>query len=294
MAGFSGEASRLREVAWRVFAEELRASNLAFRENEDQYAPLYLLTPTGAKCNRVFLVGTLTEKDDIGGDTEYWRGRIVDPTGSILIYAGQYQPEAAQALANIEAPAFVSVVGKPKLYQTEDGNIIISVRVEAIHKVDKATRDQWILDAARRTHERLQDLQNAKPLSTTSSGFSTADKAPAEVPYIAAGKALEHYHTDSAHYRKTIVRALTSLREDLAGGSLAIEKANAGIKAEAKAETKAEVEAKAASPADMAVSETPKSKPEAKKPRSKASRESLDAWPEQGDEVETFNFGKKS
>jgi uncharacterized protein len=290
MAGFSGEASRLREVAWRVFAEELRASNLAFRENEDQYAPLYLLTPTGAKCNRVFLVGTLTEKDDIGGDTEYWRGRIVDPTGSILIYAGQYQPEAAQALANIEAPAFVSVVGKPKLYQTEDGNIIISVRVEAIHKVDKVTRDQWILDASRHTYERLQDLQNAKPLSTTSNGFSTADKAPAEVPYIAAGKALEHYHTDSAHYRKMIVRALTSLREDLAGGASAIEKAKAGIKAEANAE----VEAKAASPADMTVAETPKSKPEAKKPRSKASRESLDAWPEQEEEVETFNFGKKS
>src|SRR5512138_188636 len=174
MAGFSGEAARQREVAWRVFAEELRASNMAFRENEDQYAPLYLLTPTGAKCNRVFLVGTLTEKDDIGGDTEYWRGRIVDPTGSILIYAGQYQPEAAQALANIEAPAFVSVVGKPKLYQTEDGNIIISVRVEAIHKADKAARDQWILDAARRTYERLQHLQGAKPLSD-SGGFSTAD-----------------------------------------------------------------------------------------------------------------------
>lgn len=293
MAGFSGEASRIREVAWRVFAEELRASNLAFRENEDQYAPLYLLTPTGAKCNRVFLVGTLTEKDDIGGDTEYWRGRIVDPTGSILIYAGQYQPEAAQALANIEAPAFVSVVGKPKLYQTEDGNIIISVRVEAIHKVDKATRDLWILDAARRTYERLQDLQNAKPLSN-SNEFSTADKAPADVPYLAAGKALEHYHTDSTHYRKMIVRALTSLREDLAGGALAIETATAGTKAEAKAEAKTEVEAKAASSADMAVAETPKSKPEAKKPRSKASRESLDAWPEQEEEVETFNFGKKS
>jgi uncharacterized protein len=298
MAGFSGEAARLREVAWRVFAEELRHSNLSFRENEDQYAPLYLLTPTGAKCNRVFLAGTLTEKDDIGGDTEYWRGRIVDPTGSILIYAGQYQPEAAQALANIEAPAFVSVVGKPKLYQTEDGNIIISVRVEAIHKVDKATRDQWVLDAARRTHERLQDLQNSKPLST-SGGFSTADKALEDVPYLAAGKALEHYNTDIAHYRRMIVRALTSLREDLSSGALAIETAKAGIKAEAKADVKAD--AKAASPrepgvsVDISVAETPKSKPEAKKTRSKASKESsLDAWPEQEEEVETFNFGKKS
>ncbi|HSD57046.1 MAG TPA: hypothetical protein VLB04_02605 [Methanotrichaceae archaeon] len=283
MAGFSGEAARQREVAWRVFAEELRASNLAFRENEDQYAPLYLLTPTGAKCNRVFLVGTLTERDDIGGDTEYWRGRIVDPTGSILIYAGQYQPEAAQALANIEPPAFVSVVGKPKLYQTEDGNIIISVRVEAIHKTDKAARDQWILDAARRTYERLQHLQGAKPLSA-SGGFSTADKTPAAIPDVDAGKALEHYHTDIAHYRKMVVRALTSLRDDLTEGTVGTETAKAMAKSDAKTAPVPSADA----------AEPPKSKPEGRKAKPKASRESLDAWPEQEGEVETFNFGKKS
>jgi len=163
MAGFS------REVARRIFAEELKNSNYSFREGEDQhqYAPQYLLTPTGAKCNRVFMVGTLTEKDDIGGDTEYWKGRIVDPTGSILIYAGQYQPEAAQILANIEAPAFVAVVGKPNLYQTEDGNIIISLRAESIQKVDEETRNQWIMDTARRTQERLQALKEAGPVSVS-------------------------------------------------------------------------------------------------------------------------------
>ena len=115
MAGMTGFS---REVARRIFAEELKSSNYSFRDGEDQhqYAPSYLLTPTGAKCNRVFLVGTLIEKDDIGGDTEYWRGRVVDPTGSILIYAGQYQPEAAQILAGLETPCFVAVVGKPNLY----------------------------------------------------------------------------------------------------------------------------------------------------------------------------------
>jgi RPA family protein len=259
MAGFSGEAARQREVAWRVFAEELRASNLAFRENEDQYAPLYLLTPTGAKCNRVFFVGTLTEKDDIGGDTEYWRGRIVDPTGSILIYAGQYQPEAAQALANIEPPAFVSVVGKPKLYQTEDGNIIISVRVEAIHKADKAARDRWILDAAWRTYERLQHLQDS-------------------------GKALEHYRTDTAHYRKMVVRALTSLRDDLSGSTARTEAAKAVAKSDANT----------APMPSAGADEPPKSRPEGRRAKPKASRESLDAWPEQEEAVETFNFSKKS
>ena len=156
MAGFS------REVARRIFLEELKGSNYSFRDGEDQhqYAPQYLLTPTGAKCNRVFIVGTLTERDDIGGDTEYWRGRVVDLTGSILIYAGQYQPEAAQILANLEPPAFVAVVGKPSLYQTEDGNTIISVRAEAIQQVDESIRNQWILDTSRRTEERLEALKS--------------------------------------------------------------------------------------------------------------------------------------
>lgn len=312
MAGFSGESVRQREVAWRVFAEELRASSLAFRENEDQYAPLYLLTPTGAKCNRVFIVGTLTEKDDIGGDTEYWRGRMVDPTGSILIYAGQYQPEAAQALANIESPAFVSIVGKPKLYQTEDGNIIISVRVEAIHKADKAARDRWILDAARQTYERLEALGSAGPISATS-GFSTADKAPATPPDMDIGRALEHYHTDIAHYRKMVVRALTSLRDDLAGdlsgSAVGAKTAKAGMKAKVdteaqegmKEEAKSEPLAYAAEPLKPRPegsrpegSKPEGSKPEGRKAKPKASRASLDAWPEQEEEVETFNFGKKS
>ena len=45
MAGFS------REVARRIFAEELKSSNYSFRDGEEQnqYAPQYLLTPTGAK-----------------------------------------------------------------------------------------------------------------------------------------------------------------------------------------------------------------------------------------------------
>ncbi len=245
MAGFS------REVARRIFIEELKSSNYSFRDGEDQhqYAPQYLLTPTGAKCNRIFMVGTLTEKDDIGGDTEYWRGRVVDPTGSILIYAGQYQPEAAQILANIEAPAFVAIVGKPNLYQTEDGNIIISVRAESIQPVDEATRDQWIMDTARRTLERLNVQKSLGPVSV-SSEFSTADKAPVSSPGQDARRALEHYHTDVERYRQMVIRALTSLRSELSHGHVEAKTAPVIIdKPEAKTEPPAEVKEKVKSDA---------------------------------------------
>lgn len=283
MAGFS------REVARRIFVEELKSSNYSFRDGEDQhqYAPQYLLTPTGAKCNRVFMVGTLTEKDDIGGDTEYWRGRVVDPTGSILIYAGQYQPEAAQILANMEAPAYVAVVGKPNLYQTEDGNIIISLRAEAIQPVDEETRNQWIMDTARRTLERLAVLKNAGPASV-SGDFATADKVPAASPAQDAQRALEHYHTDIDHYKQMVIRALSSLQEDLSLGRAPMANVDAAPTDRPEAKVEPEIGIEVPSAAEKAA-------PAAKKSRSKKS-ESLNAWPEQDgeDEVETFHIGKKS
>jgi uncharacterized protein len=281
MAGFS------REVAKRIFAEELKSSNYSFRDGEDQhqYAPSYLLTPTGAKCNRVFVVGTLTEKDDIGSDAEYWRGRVVDPTGSILIYAGQYQPEAAQILACMEAPSYVAVVGKPNLYQTDDGNIIISLRAESIQKVDESTRNLWILDTARRTLERLDALNNAQPV-VVSGEFATADNVTASssssTPAQDTDRALQHYHTDVEHFRQMVLRALISLKDDLAKSK---------VPPETKIAKSVIVESgsRPAAPAEPEVMpSTRKSKPKKSEPNN--------TWPEaeNEEEVETINFGKKS
>lgn len=214
MAGFA------REVARRVYSSELRDSDLTFRENEDQYAPLYLITPTGARCNRVLLVGTLTERDNLGDEVEYWRGRVADPTGSIFVYAGQYQPEAAQVLAATEPPAFVAVVGKPSVYETEDGKRLISVRAEAVQRVDAETRDRWVLETAARTLDRIEAFR-AFLGTEGAGGFSSGDqlmKKP-EPPGEAAeiGKAHLHYGTDLEKYRQMVIRALASLKGEMPG-----------------------------------------------------------------------------
>ena len=150
------QSTPTREVARRVFAEEFNDAGYTFKESDDERAPVYLLLPTGERANRVFLVGTLTEKEDVGEDSEYWRGRIVDPTGTFFVYAGQYQPEAASALRDLEPPAYVSVVGKPRTYETDDGTVNVSVRPESITTVDAATRDRWVVETARRTLERIE------------------------------------------------------------------------------------------------------------------------------------------
>ena len=180
-----------REVARRVFAQELRDSNLASKDESDQYAPQYVLTPTGAKVNRVFLVGTLIEKEDIGTGSEYWRGRISDPTGTFIIYAGQYHPEAAQFLSNCEMPVFVAVVGKTSTYTTDDGNVLTSIRPEYIEEVDVATRDLWILDTAKQTLDRIKEIE--------------AEKDPN------SKLAKEHYSTDTYQYRLIVKKAIESI-----------------------------------------------------------------------------------
>lgn len=211
MAGFS------REVARRIFVEELRRSDLSFREGDDQnqYSPQYLLTPTGAKCNRVFIVGTMTEREDVGQVSGFLRARVSDPTGSIPVYAGQYQPEAARVLSEIEPPAFVAVVGKPSIYETEDGRKIISIRAESVQRADEATRNRWVLDAARLTIERLKAMKAAgrKAEDMPSEGFQPGDayspKSMAADSYIQ--QAMMHYGTDVLEYRDMVLRALRSL-----------------------------------------------------------------------------------
>ena len=188
-----------REVAQRVFAAEFNDASYTFKESDDDRAPVYALLPTGEQANRVFFVGTLTETDDVGEDNEYWQGRIVDPTGTFFVYAGQYQPEAASTLRELEPPAYVAVVGKPRTYETDDGSITVSVRPESITTVDAATRDRWVAETAERTLDRIDAFD---------------DEANEY-----ARMAREEYSEDLSAHREAVVEALDSLDDD-SGGAL--------------------------------------------------------------------------
>ena len=77
-----------REPARRVFANELRETRVQFKEGEDEKSPTYVLLPSGIRSNRIFIVGTLTEKQRQGDQNIFYRGRVVDPTGTFFIMAG--------------------------------------------------------------------------------------------------------------------------------------------------------------------------------------------------------------
>ena len=188
------QSAPTREVARRVFASEFNDAGYTFTESDDERAPVYALLPTGESSNRVFFVGTLTEKEDVGEDSEYWRGRIVDPTGTFFVYAGQYQPEAASKLRDLEPPAYVAVVGKPRTYETDDGTVRVSVRPESITEVDAATRDRWVAETARRTVERV-------------AAFDDESNEYARM-------AREEYDLDAQTYKDAALSALADLDEN--------------------------------------------------------------------------------
>jgi hypothetical protein len=76
------------------------------------------------------------------------------------VYAGQYQPEATSTLRDLEPPAYVAVVGKPRTYETDDGTVNVSVRPESIQVVDAATRDRWVVETAERTLDRVSAFED--------------------------------------------------------------------------------------------------------------------------------------
>ena len=154
----------MREVAWRLFAGEYNDANLEI-EGTGERAPSYVVTPLGAKVNRIFVVGVITDIENVGTDMQpMWRARVSDPTGTFHVYAGQYQPEAAAALSKLKPPVFGAIVGKSRVYQPESGGTYTSIRPEVIKAVDERVRDFWILEACRSLRKRLDAMAEAQKM----------------------------------------------------------------------------------------------------------------------------------
>ena len=194
-----GGAGR-REVAWRLFAAEYDDATLEYSEADEERAPNYVVTPTGARVNRLFVVGVLTEIESVTDDV--LRARVVDPSGAFVVYAGQYQPDAVAFLEDAAPPAYVALTGKARTYQPDGSErIFTSVRPEAINAVDAETRDRWTVQTAAQTVERVATM--AATLERDTRGESlTEDLIEAGVDYgLAAGipLAIDHYGTTETY-----------------------------------------------------------------------------------------------
>jgi hypothetical protein len=144
-----------REPAWRVLAAELLASTQEERGEGDRAAS-FVLSPLGARMNRVLLVGTLGSAEAIGHDetAPFLRSRLTDPTGTVPVTAGSFQPRAMEQLRLFPAPATALVVGKAHLFRGRDDVAYPSVRAEALRPLADDAYRMLLVEAADQTLRR--------------------------------------------------------------------------------------------------------------------------------------------
>ncbi len=195
-----------REIAYRLFAAEYDDASLSYAESDEERAPNYVISPTGARLNRLFVVGTLTEVTAV--NDEMVRARVVDPTGAFVVYAGQYQPDELAALEQLEPPAFVAVTGKARTFQPDDSDqVYTSIRPESIATVDADTRDRWVINAAEQTLGRIGIYAEASQLEADGDVLTETLREAGVESGLAAGVPLaqDHYGTTPSY--------LTALRD---------------------------------------------------------------------------------
>ncbi|ELZ60130.1 MULTISPECIES: rpa-associated protein [unclassified Haloferax] len=207
-----------REIAYRVFAAEFDDASLSYSESDEERAPNYVVTPTGARLNRTFVAGVLTEVEHV--NDEVLRGRIADPTGAFVTYAGQYQPEPMAYLDGATPPAFVSLAGKARTYEPDDADVVYSsVRPESVNTVDADVRDRWIVSAAEATLRRIAVFDEALSMSYRGDDLTRALEARGVDSTLAAGvpRAIDHYGTTRTYLdalREVAVQALELVAGD--------------------------------------------------------------------------------
>lgn len=202
-----------REVAYRIFAAEFDECDFTYAESDEERAPNYVVTPTGARVNRLFVVGVLTEVEQVSDDV--LRARIVDPTGAFVVYAGQYQPEAMAFFDRAEPPMFVAVTGKARTFQPEDSEIVYtSIRPESANEVTAETRDRWVVQTAEQTLDRIETFAGAMDLAERGDPLTEALTRRGIRPGLAAGipKAMDHYGTTTGYLAEMRRIALDAAR----------------------------------------------------------------------------------
>lgn len=217
MSGNEDESSQggagRREVAWRVFAAEYDDADFDYSESGEERAPNYVVTPTGARVNRLFVVGVLTEVEQVSD--EVLRGRVVDPTGAFVLYAGQYQPDEMAFLERADPPMFVAVTGKARTFQPEDSDrVFTSVRPESINEVDAGTRDRWIVQTAEQTIARVSTFADALDSDVRGDALREVLEESGVDSGLASGVplAIDHYGTTKGYLAAVRDLAIDSAR----------------------------------------------------------------------------------
>jgi len=202
-----------RELSWRVLAAELLASSAEERGSGDK-SPSYVISPLGARMNRVLVTGTITPADRASADPSvgFVRARLTDPTGTVPVTAGSYQPQGAADLGRISEPTRVLVVGKTTLFRGTGATPVVSIRAEAVQPVPDREYRTLTAEAATQTLERLELVLRLRA-STPPSDVEPTRTGDSPLWVRGARASIARYPTfDPAPYYESLRAVLVALR----------------------------------------------------------------------------------
>jgi hypothetical protein len=211
----SGTGSRrARQSAIRIFAQEYSESSLIER-GAGEYDPSFVITKLGAKVNRCLVCGGLERMERRDGDSgPFYRGQVRDPSGTHYFDVAPFQPElhpdAEELLARFETgdSILVSIVGRQKSNESEDGGIFTSIRAESFTEIDLEAYKSWMVEAADATLRRLEAYASSQGAELNEEGLRVAGVPDDLVPGLL--KAREHYSEfDTEAYRVWILKAFS-------------------------------------------------------------------------------------
>jgi len=205
---------RSRQSAIRIFAQEYSESSLVER-GVGEYDPSFVITKLGAKVNRCLVCGGLERMERRDGESgPFYRGQVRDPSGTHYFDVAPFQPElhpeAEELLARFETgdSVLISIVGRQKSNESEDGGIFTSIRAESFTEIDIETYKSWMVEAADATLRRLDAYAKSYGEDMSEEGFRNAGIPDDLVPGLI--KSREHYgEFDTEAYRVWILKAFS-------------------------------------------------------------------------------------
>ena len=213
-----------RQGTYRIFASEFSSSSLTEQKNEE-YAPAFIISKIGAKVNRALVCGVIENLERRDGDNgSSYNFSIRDPTGVIRLNIAPFQPElhatAEEMLSRFDAGErfLVLFVGKSRWYESEDGGVFTSLRVEEFCEIDKERYLNWLLSTAESTLKRIESYEQTLEFALDENEIKKSGISEDLVPAIISAR--NHYqNVDTEEIRLGVLKAISMA----AGGSNPVE-----------------------------------------------------------------------
>ncbi|DAC43531.1 MAG: hypothetical protein CMA71_03800 [Euryarchaeota archaeon] len=205
---------RVRQTAIRMLAQEYSDASLT-EMGVGEYDPSFVITKLGARVNRVLVAGVIDRMERRDGDSgPSYSGHIRDPTGNHVFNIAPFQDEmhaeAEELLARFESGDrfLMALAGKSRWFETEDGGVFTSLRVEQIAIIDKERYSRWLVEAAEATLRRIKAYDDSSGVEVNSDSLEEAG-VPSDL-LNGMAQARSHYpEFDSENYRVGVLQALS-------------------------------------------------------------------------------------